>query len=86
VAFLLEMKMSVFMWLVTLAVGVLFLLPSMIAFLRGHRQKWAILALNLLSITTFFMWYGITIAAWGSCLVWACLSQNQGKHNGAVNC
>lgn len=78
--------MTIYMWLVTLVVGVLFLLPSLVAFIRGHRQKWAILVMNLLSISTFFMWYGITIGAWGGCLVWACLSQNQGKHNGAVNC
>ena len=78
--------MTIFMWLVALVVGVLFFLPSMVALLRGHRQKWAILVLNLISISTFFMWFGITIAAWGGCLVWACLSQNQGNHNGAVNC
>jgi Superinfection immunity protein len=40
-----------------------YLLPSVVAFKRGHENAWVILVLNLL--------FGFTLIGWWGCLAWA---------------
>lgn len=60
---------SLFAWLTSLSIGLLiviglaYLIPAVIAFLRGHQSKWAIAVLNIL--------FGWTFIGWAIALIWS---------------
>lgn len=49
--------------IVFLAIGLVYILPSIIAFRRDHPNRWLILVINLA--------FGSTIIGWGIALAWA---------------
>ena len=55
--------LSIWHWIVLLFIVGLYMLPTMIAFARGHHQRIAILLLNL-----FLGWSGL---GWIAALVWS---------------
>ncbi len=46
----------------------LYLMPTFVAFHRKHRNRWPLLALNVL--------FGWSFIGWVACLVWACVAKN----------
>lgn len=56
-----------------LAIAV-FLLPTVIAFVRGHASKWGIAIVNIL--------FGITVIGWVFALIWA--SSNNGANQTVI--
>lgn len=50
-------------WFTVAAITTLYLLPSIIAFYRGHASKWGILILNVIG--------GFTVVLWCIALIWA---------------
>lgn len=56
-----------------LAIAV-FLLPTVIAFVRGHASKWGIAIVNIL--------FGITVIGWVFALIWA--SSNKGANQTVI--
>jgi len=54
---------ELFIVLLVLFLFVLYLLPTLIAFSRGHRNRWVIFIVNIV--------FGATILGWLIALVWA---------------
>ncbi|WP_095204173.1 superinfection immunity protein [Mesorhizobium carmichaelinearum] len=50
--------------IILLVAAVIFLIPSIIAFLRRHPNRWVIFLLNTFLGATGIIWFG--------CLIWAC--------------
>ena len=46
-----------------LVIAVVYCLPTIVAFSKGHRNRWVILAINLA--------FGATLLGWVAALVWA---------------
>jgi uncharacterized membrane protein (DUF485 family) len=59
----------IFMGLAFLIVGVIYIMPSIIAFRRNHPNRWIILVINIA--------FGGTIIGWGIALVWAMRAAHQ---------
>ncbi len=61
---------SVFVWLVLSLTGfAVYFIPALIAFIRHHRRKLAILVLNILA--------GWTVLGWVGALIWALVSERK---------
>ena len=65
--------------LIYLIGGIIYLIPSIVAFRRGHPNRWLILVLNIV--------FGGTGIGWLGCLVWACHAAHitkdpHGSHGG----
>lgn len=53
----------IFLGIVFLIAGIIYIIPSFVAFRRNHPNRWIILVINLA--------FGGTIIGWGIALVWA---------------
>jgi Superinfection immunity protein/Short C-terminal domain len=53
----------IFLGLAFLVVGIVYIMPSIVAFRRNHPNRWIILVINVA--------FGGTIIVWGIALVWA---------------
>lgn len=56
-------NINLWVWVVVLVVGTFFVIPTIVAFSRRHRSRWAILVLNLV--------FGATLVGWIIALIWA---------------
>lgn len=56
-------NINLWVWVVVLVVGTFFVIPTIVAFSRRHRSRWAILVLNLV--------FGATLVGWIIVLIWA---------------
>lgn len=43
----------------------LYMLPSIVAFMTGHKHRWIVLPLNIVFGATIFVWLGLLI--WSAC-------------------
>jgi hypothetical protein len=55
--------------LIFLIAGVIYIIPSIVAFRRNHPNRWIILVINLA--------FGTTVIGWGIALVWALRAAHQ---------
>jgi hypothetical protein len=53
----------IFLGIALLVVGIIYIMPSIVAFRRNHPNRWIILVINIA--------FGGTIIGWGVALVWA---------------
>src|SRR3954462_14827215 len=58
-----DTALVIFMGIGFLLVGIIYIMPSIVAFRRNHPNRWIILVINVA--------FGGTIIGWGIALVWA---------------
>lgn len=58
-----EIAIDIFVGLVFLLAGIIYIAPSIVAFRRNHPNRWLIALINVV--------FGSTILGWGVALVWA---------------
>jgi hypothetical protein len=64
-----DLAINIFLGIAFLIVGIIYILPSIIAFRRNHPNRWIILVINVA--------FGGTIIGWGIALVWAMRAAHQ---------
>lgn len=62
-------------WFLIILLFALYILPTLIAFIRGHRSRYAIVMLNVL--------FGWSVLAWLIALIWSCA--NKGENVTIIN-
>jgi len=58
-----EIAIDIFVGIVFIVAGIIYMMPSIIAFRRAHPSRWIILVINFV--------FGTTILGWGVALIWA---------------
>jgi Superinfection immunity protein len=58
-----EVAIDIFVGLVFIVAGVIYMIPSIVAFRRTHPNRWIILVINFV--------FGTTILGWGAALIWS---------------
>lgn len=64
-----DLAINIFLGLGFLIVGIIYVLPTILAFRRSHPNRWIILVINVA--------FGGTIIGWGIALVWALRSAHR---------
>ncbi len=67
----------IYLWYAYAIFLVGFVLPTFIAFFRGHPNRWVILGLNIFLGATGIVWFG--------CLIWSLMSVHKSNAEGASN-
>lgn len=58
-----EVLIDLFVAVCFMAAGLIYIIPGIVAFWRGHPNRWIILIINVV--------FGTTILGWGIALIWA---------------
>lgn len=64
-----DLAINVFLGIGFLIVGIIYIMPSIMAFRRNHPNRWIILVINVA--------FGGTVIGWGIALVWAMRSAHR---------